>query len=83
MQMHFIIWQNVLSREVKYVLAAGPTYNRWTILITGNDFILLISMFLNAQAKTTFLKHNAIVKHWWDMQSLQQESAVFQSHYAI
>ena len=29
------------------------------------------------------LGHNITTKHWWDMSSLQQKSAVFQSHYTM
>ena len=79
------MWKWILGLDVIAYYMVNFILQIWKYLINMYMFIfiLLIFMFLYAQAKITFLKHNAITKHWWDMPSLQHESAVFQSHYAM
>ena len=79
------MWKWILGLDVIAYYMVNFILQIWKYLINMYTFtfILLISMFLYAQAKTTFFKYNVITKHWRDMPSLQQESAVFQSHYAM
>ena len=40
-------------------------------------------VFVSTCQNNNVLRHNITTKHWWDMSSLQQKSAVFQSHYTM